>query len=121
MSAENAFRVVDIDFDGTISKKDLTSFLKEVLKIPNEEITPSRIGRLFKLMDIFKRNTIQLNDFKKVICNNLTDEKDPNNPEETHMQTISSFNWKLHGKQQIGLLLSKQFNNLHQSFEGIIF
>jgi len=117
LNAEDAFRIIDIDFDGKISKKDLTSFLKDVLKIPSTEITTSRIGRLFKLMDIFKRNSIQLSEFKKLIYEDLNNSTITR---ETQSQGFSNFNWKLHGRQQIGLVLSKQFDNLRQSFEGMI-
>jgi Ca2+-binding EF-hand superfamily protein len=46
--------VLDRDFDGIVSKQDLMGFMKEVLKC-DKDITQSRINRLFKLLDFFKR------------------------------------------------------------------
>jgi len=34
ISVEDAFRIVDRDFDGEISKEDIRMFLFDVLKIP---------------------------------------------------------------------------------------
>ena len=34
LKSEEAFKIVDIDFDGNIGKGDLRSFLREILHIP---------------------------------------------------------------------------------------
>jgi Ca2+-binding EF-hand superfamily protein len=49
VSMEDAFRVIDQDFDGNISKNDLRKFLEEIFKIqvPNE----SKLNRMLRLMD----------------------------------------------------------------------
>lgn len=67
-------------------------------------------------MDVFKKNSIQLSEFKKLFYEN---------PQETLKTTskaqsfgASNSDWKLHARQQIGLILSKQYKNLHESFEG---
>ncbi|KAL4466773.1 hypothetical protein ABPG74_010370 [Tetrahymena malaccensis] len=62
-----AFKIADIDFDGQIGKKDLHSFLSDILHIPQDIITETRLDRLYKLIDQHKRDSIQFGDFKKVI------------------------------------------------------
>ena len=37
MKSEDAFRIIDIDYDQVIDKKDLYRFLHQILKIPKEE------------------------------------------------------------------------------------
>ncbi len=118
MSPEDAFRIIDIDFDGNISKKDLESFLRDILKVPVEQITTSRVARLFKLMDVFKRNSLQLNDFKTLIYEDIDNSNNPVISGGKLLLGTSTFNWKVHAKQQVGLVLSKQFPDLKQSFEG---
>jgi len=118
LSPEDAFRIIDIDFDGNISKKDLESFLRDILKVPVEQITTSRVARLFKLMDVFKRNSLQLNDFKTLIYEDIDNSNNPVISGGKLLLGTSTFNWKVHAKQQVGLVLSKQFPDLKQSFEG---
>lgn len=67
MSIEEAFKIADIDFDGNIGKTDLKSFLSEILHVPKEFITDTRLDRLYKLMDSHKRDSIHLSDFRKVL------------------------------------------------------
>ncbi len=55
LTVDDAFRVMDYDFDGYINKKDLESFVVEVLHVSPKEIDVVRINRLFKLMDEYKR------------------------------------------------------------------
>jgi Ca2+-binding EF-hand superfamily protein len=55
LSAEDAFRIMDRDFGGTVSKSELEYFFVHVLHQSPKEVTASRINRLFKLMDFFKR------------------------------------------------------------------
>lgn len=63
----DAFRLVDKDFDGFINKNDLKNFLSEVLHYQETELTPTRLDRLFKMIDQFKRGCVQFLDFKRVI------------------------------------------------------
>ena len=51
LSPEDAFRVIDNDFDGFLSRPDLTHFLINVLNWPAKEVTSPIVDRLFKLMD----------------------------------------------------------------------
>lgn len=87
-----------MDFDGFISKKDLTFFVKDVLKVLAEEVTTARVDRLFKLMDLFKRGRIQLSDFKRVIFDDMTT---ANNATISGGKTLfgrSTFDWRVHAK-----------------------
>ena len=51
LTADDAFRVIDNDFDGFLSRNDLAHFLKTVLHYPPKEVTSPIVDRLFKLMD----------------------------------------------------------------------
>lgn len=51
ISLDEAFKIVDSDFDGIISKKDLAHFLEETLHISPEQVSPIRLDRLHKLLD----------------------------------------------------------------------
>lgn len=51
ITVDDAFRVIDQDFDGYIGKQDIEKFLLEVLHVSAKEISPLRLNRLFKLMD----------------------------------------------------------------------
>lgn len=101
ISVENAFRAFDHDFDGVISKDDLKTALMTVLKMQEKDCRSSKMDRLYKLMDTFKRNSIQLSDFKLLFEENV-------NP-----------NWKISSKQQLGLFISKNYPNLKAAFEKV--
>ena len=101
ISVENAFRAFDSDFDGIISKEDLKSTLVSIFKLPVQECNSSRIDRLYKLIDHFKRNSVQLSDFKLLF-------EDGENP-----------NWKSSAKQQVGLFISQNYPNLKLAFESV--
>ena len=64
LSPDDAFRAIDSDFDGFLSKRDLKKFLINTLHLPSKEVTSPIVDRLFKLMDQFKRGCIQVNDFR---------------------------------------------------------
>jgi hypothetical protein len=55
--------MIDGDFDGALGKLDFKNFLLEVLRIPRGEITSLRIERLLKLLDVWKRGRVLLDDF----------------------------------------------------------
>ena len=117
LSADDAFRILDTDFDGVMSKADLLRFLKEILNVPADQATQPRVERLYKLMDIYKRGSVQLTDIKMLLQsstnrNNLVLSGGNNSSEK------SSFDWRLHARQQIGLILSKQYPTLEASFKG---
>lgn len=58
ITVEEAFKCFDLDFDGFISKADLKSGLISILKVREEEILPTKLDRLFKLLDFYKTNSI---------------------------------------------------------------
>jgi Ca2+-binding EF-hand superfamily protein len=58
ITVEEAFKCFDRDFDGTISKEDLKDSLISIFKIKPDEIFPTKLDRLFKLMDFYKTNGI---------------------------------------------------------------
>jgi Ca2+-binding EF-hand superfamily protein len=66
---EEAFKSFDRDFDGCINKEDLRWGLLNVMHVKPEEIMPTKLDRLFKLMDFYKTNTIQLSDFQRLMSN----------------------------------------------------
>jgi Ca2+-binding EF-hand superfamily protein len=51
LTADDAFRVIDNDFDGFLSRSDLSHFLKNVLHYDEKVVTSPIVDRLFKLMD----------------------------------------------------------------------
>jgi len=121
ISLFDAFRTVDKDFDGFINKADLKTFLIEVLKFQEIHLTNTRIDRLFKLIDQFKRGFVQFIDFKRLIQENI----ESLNLNITGGKVISapktSFDWIVNCTQQIGLVLSRKFPTLKESFEGFVY
>lgn len=99
LSPADAFRIVDSDFDGFISKSDLKNFLLTALNVRAEETNSSNIDRLFKLLDRFKRGCITKDDF-------------------AHFFDGKEDGWMVAAKQQVGLVLSKSFGSLKESFES---
>ena len=63
ITVEEAFKCFDRDFDGFVSKDDLKSSLVDVLEINPAMIQPTKLDRLFRLMDFFKTGKIQTSDF----------------------------------------------------------
>lgn len=127
---EDAFRMVDLDFDGNISKQDLKEFLIKVLKIENQ-ITEPQLDRLFKLLDHYKRDCVQADDFKRIFDDGMLKYFDVNvdgrsisgqdkSVSFTSGRTSpSAFSWKLNARQQIGLMISKTFSSLQEAFDEI--
>lgn len=72
-----------------------------VLRLEAKDINDLKIDRLYKLLDTYKRNSIQLADFKSIF------------EEEV------SANWKKSAQQQLGLNLSKAFPTLKKSFDAL--
>ncbi|EGR32802.1 hypothetical protein IMG5_070330 [Ichthyophthirius multifiliis] len=119
LTIQDAFRVFDKDFDGYISKEDLQNFLKDVLKISEKELEGQRINRLFKLMDEFKRGTIKLADLNRLLCEDFSPVQNFVVTGGKFIEGRSSLDWKINAKQQIGLVISRQFLTLDQSFDSI--
>jgi Ca2+-binding EF-hand superfamily protein len=101
LSVEDAFRAFDRDFDGIMSKEDLRNGLIQLIKYEERDVIPQKVDRLYKLMDKYKRNNVQLADFKLMFQENSTSE------------------WKESAVQQLGLELAKAFLNVNESFEKI--
>lgn len=116
--SEDAFRIMDNNFDQYICKNDLRVFLQSILFIPADEITSVRIDRLYNLIDQYKKNKIGYEDFRRI----LTDDFNPTDnlsltggvPLKKH-----SFDWKLNARQKMGLYLSRKFKTLDGSFDEI--
>jgi len=58
ITVEEAFKSFDKDFDGHVSKQDLRWSLCNILKVKEEEIFPTKLDRLFRLMDFYKTGQI---------------------------------------------------------------
>ena len=54
VTAIEAFRSFDQDFDGLISMDDMTKALIQLIKYRKEEISPERLDRLFRVLSFFK-------------------------------------------------------------------
>lgn len=67
LNVEQAFKTVDQDFDGFIGKQDLYLFITQVLKYEPNTINKTKVDRLFKLLDQYKRGRIQFLDFKRLV------------------------------------------------------
>ena len=121
--------MIDMDFDGFISQADLRKFLNEILKIPADDLTSTRLDRLIKLMDHYKRGVIQVNDFKRVLeetneeallansknngSNSTKKQFSPHSSTSSHL-----FDWKVNARQQIGLTISKVFPTIQAAFDS---
>ncbi|CAD8069030.1 unnamed protein product [Paramecium sonneborni] len=124
ITLEDAFRTFDKDFDGQINKTDLRTFLKDILKIEEKEITEAKINRLFKLMDQYKRGKITLMDFRRFVeegffygKNKQIFGQSTNQAAKQQQESRSSFDWKMNARQQIGLIISRHYPNVKESFD----
>lgn len=66
---DEAFKCFDKDFDGVVNKDDLRQSLVSILEIKADQILPTKLDRLFRLMDFYKTNQIQLSDFQRLVNN----------------------------------------------------
>ena len=133
----DAFRMADIDFDGTISKKDLKQFILKLPHVQAKEVTDPKVDRLFKLLDRFKRGHIQADDFLQIFTEDNTSQLQLNRTQsELFFKSLTStklvaepifehtnlqkqdFDWRKNAKQQIGLILSKKFDDLRTGFDS---
>ncbi|CAD8159524.1 unnamed protein product [Paramecium octaurelia] len=124
ITIEDAFRTFDKDFDGQINKTDLRTFLKDILKIEEKEITEAKINRLFKLMDQYKRGKITLMDFRRFVeegffygKNKQIFGQNATLAAKQQQESRSSFDWKMNARQQIGLIISRHYPNVKESFD----
>ncbi|EGR32182.1 hypothetical protein IMG5_093060 [Ichthyophthirius multifiliis] len=119
LTIEDSFRVLDRKFEGKITIEDLEVFLKECMKIKNEDLTQGILNRLFKLMDQFKNGRITLMDWKRFLLEDFKHGMNQSVMGHKKIDNFSSFDWKLNAKQQLGLVLTRRFRNLVQSFDSI--
>jgi Ca2+-binding EF-hand superfamily protein len=63
ITVEETFKCFDRDFDGVVNKIDLRASLLTLLRLKDEDILPTKLDRLFRLMDFYKTGAIQLSDF----------------------------------------------------------
>ena len=68
LTVEDAFRALDANYKGFIKVEDLDEFLRKVMKIKKEDINKGKVNRTFKLMDIYKRGRITVDDFRRFLC-----------------------------------------------------
>lgn len=99
LQTEAVFRAFDRDFDGFLSKKDLREGLETVLKLNN--VTSDKVDRVYKLLDTFKRDSVQLADFKVIFEDNCRPE------------------WKSSAKHQLSMQFAKGYPSLSEAFERI--
>jgi Ca2+-binding EF-hand superfamily protein len=67
ITAEEAFKCMDADFDGIINKVDLKQSLITILKIKPETIVATKLDRLLRLMDFYKVGGVQLQDIQRLV------------------------------------------------------
>ena len=101
LTARDAFKAFDRDFDGKVTKKDLNNALTGLLKYEAKEVTDLRLDRLFKLLDTYKRNRVQLADFCALF------------------QDGASSDWLSSALQQLGLHFSSIDPDLKVSYNQV--
>jgi len=118
MTSEDAFRIIDVDFDQIINKQDLFRFLRDVLKVPEEELQSSRIDRLYNLMDLYRLGKVRYSDFKSILAEG--DEVCDNKIVTGGRPNLkSSYSWKLKARQQIGYYLARDQKSITDSFDMV--
>lgn len=126
ITPEEAFKCLDKDFDGIISKDDLKKSLIEILKIKSEAIVATKLDRLFRLMDFYKVGGIQVQDIQRLVSDenpyiNEAAGKSAANFTKSFgggIKNASTFDWKLSAIQQIGLIISRKYDSLSASYEA---
>ena len=83
LTVAEAFKCFDKDFDGFISKVDLKDSLTDILEINPKTVIPTKLDRLFRLMDFFKTGLVQVSDFQRLMS-------DTNPYAETHVSGVSN-------------------------------
>lgn len=71
-------------------------------------------------MDIFKRDRIQVADFRRVIEDDMLFSNNATISGGKDLIGRSTFDWKLHARQQVGLYISKNYPEIQDSFSGMI-
>ncbi|EAS02007.2 EF hand protein (macronuclear) [Tetrahymena thermophila SB210] len=148
-SEEEAFRVIDFEYKGFVDVQDFKKFLRDVLKIKENELTIARVNRLFKIIDFYKSGRIGIIDFIKfvkqqqelqqAIQNSRSLNKSDIQPikrsystqnqrnisssssKQSDSQQIEILNvdWKKSVSQQLGLYISKHYPSIQANFENV--
>lgn len=133
MTKDEAFRIIDVDFDGIVNKKDIKAFVLKLPRIEVSEVTDPQIDRLFKLLDRFKRGYVQAEDFFQIFEYDSEEIESPKRSRNLSLSQTKSLDglsaqietvnpgldWKVNARQQVGLVLSKKFEDLRTSFDSI--
>jgi Ca2+-binding EF-hand superfamily protein len=124
LTVEEAFKCFDKDFDGFVSKADLRASLLDILEIDAASVLPTKLDRLFRLMDFFKSGQVQVSDFQRLISNSnpYSDTRVSGMTKSMSrslgggLTSTSTFDWKFSAIQQIGLVISRKYPSLNDSF-----
>ena len=124
LSAIDAFRYFDHDCDGRISKSDMKTSLERYLLIPAEKIDDHRLARLFRLLSFYKADSLQPSDFDRLLVDAnpfLTASQGSVKANFTKSMgggfaTTSTHDWKLAAIQQIGLVISRNYESIEAGF-----
>ena len=84
-----------------------------------EDLTTAKVNRLFKLMDQFKKGSIKCEDFRRFLCEDFVQGGNECIMGHKNIDNYSSFDWKLNARQQVGLVLTRRFNDLTHSYNMI--
>lgn len=99
ITIEDSFRAIDENFNREISVEDLEIFLKECLKVKQEEITKAKVDRLFKIIDQYKRGKVNFVDWKRFILEDFSLGQNKTIMGGKKIGNFSSFDWKLNARQ----------------------
>ena len=99
--------------------------LIQYLDIKPDSITDIKLDRLFRLLSFYKTNEIQTSDFERLLRDqNPYISASKLNTIERFTKSIgggyinqSTHNWKFAAIQQIGLLISKKYRTMKDSFD----
>lgn len=118
LKSEDAFRILDTDFDNQINKIDLRRFLETILQLSEEEVTSPRLDRLFGLFDQYKRGRVTYEDFRHLLADDFVPS---DNVSITGGRVFEqhSFDWKLNSRQKIGIFISKNYKSIKHCFDEV--
>ena len=120
ISAIEAFRSFDQDFDGMVSKSDMKKSLIEFIKVKPAELSEIRLDRLIKLLSFFKTENIQQSDFDRLLKDSNPFLTAATGSTSTTFKSsmgggfsnVSALDWKFAAIQQIGLTISQKYSSL---------
>ena len=100
LTIPKSFKLIDSDGDSYISETDLQEFLLEKIKYQPRELSHVRLQKLLKVMDGFKRGKVDETDWERLLCEGKID-------------------WVSDARQQIGIIISRQYPSLNECFYDI--